>query len=339
MEVVSLSGLSKEHADQIILDEEGLIDQAVESRYPVMDESVGEVPDNEPPELHQRSVLVVPLVSQSRVMGVIYADLRRIFGSFNQNDIDLLTVLANQAASALESANWTRTLEGRVEERTAELAVANLTLEEQNADLAVINEVQQGLSEQLEFQAIIDLVGDKLLNIFKTQNLAIIHYDAESDLCYWPYAFFQDKRHSIDPLPPGGFSGHVIRTGKSIVVNENMLEKAEEFDSELLVEDVDIPKSIAYVPIMAEGKVIGVIGLSDTERENAYDEANMRLVESLAASLGIALTNVRLFDETNQRAADLAVINEVQQGLAAKLDFQEIIELVGNKLNIHLYIP
>ena len=55
--------------------------------------------------------------------------------------------------------------------------------------------------------------------------------------------------------------------------------------------------------------------------------------------MGVALENARLFDETQrllketeQRAAELAVINSIQQGLAAELDFQAIVDLVGDKL-------
>ena len=55
--------------------------------------------------------------------------------------------------------------------------------------------------------------------------------------------------------------------------------------------------------------------------------------------MGAALENARLFDETQrlfkeseQRAAELAIINSVQQGLAAELDFQAIIDLVGDKI-------
>ena len=55
--------------------------------------------------------------------------------------------------------------------------------------------------------------------------------------------------------------------------------------------------------------------------------------------MGVALENARLFDETQrllketeQRAAELAVINSIQQGMAAELDFQAIVDLVGDKL-------
>ncbi len=55
--------------------------------------------------------------------------------------------------------------------------------------------------------------------------------------------------------------------------------------------------------------------------------------------MGVALENARLFDETQrllketeQRAAELAIINSVQQALAAELDIQAIYDLVGDKI-------
>ena len=57
--------------------------------------------------------------------------------------------------------------------------------------------------------------------------------------------------------------------------------------------------------------------------ENAFSESDVRLLETLANSMSVALENARLFDETTrllketeQRTAELAVINSVQEGLA-----------------------
>ena len=71
----------------------------------------------------------------------------------------------------------------------------------------------------------------------------------------------------------------------------------------------------------------------------AYTEADERLLTTVASSLGVALENARLFDETqrllaetNERAAELAIINSVQQGLPQKLDMQAMYDLVGDKI-------
>src|SRR5213076_1172554 len=91
--------------------------------------------------------------------------------------------------------------------------------------------------------------------------------------------------------------------------------------------------------ILASDRALGMIAMEDYERENTYGEAEVRLLSTVAASMGVALENARLFDETQrlfkeseQRAAELAIINSVQQGLAAELDFQAIIDLVGDKI-------
>ena len=64
-----------------------------------------------------------------------------------------------------------------------------------------------------------------------------------------------------------------------------------------------------------------------------------RLLQTLANSMSVALENARLFDETNrllketeQRTAELAVINSVQEGLAKELDMQGIYNLVGDRV-------
>ena len=57
---------------------------------------------------------------------------------------------------------------------------------------------------------------------------------------------------------------------------------------------------------------------SRASEQDAFNEADERLLDTLAASMGVALENARLFDETkrllaetDQRAAELAVINEI----------------------------
>ncbi len=93
------------------------------------------------------------------------------------------------------------------------------------------------------------------------------------------------------------------------------------------------------MPILGGDRVLGTIVMEDYERENAFGEAEVRLLSTVAASMGVALENARLFDETQrlfkeseQRAAELAIINSVQEGLAAQLDFQAIVDLVGDKI-------
>lgn len=51
-----------------------------------------------------RSVICVPLVLKGQVIGVLYADNRRLAGLFGENEQSLLAAFANQAAIAIENA-------------------------------------------------------------------------------------------------------------------------------------------------------------------------------------------------------------------------------------------
>ncbi len=73
-----------------------------------------------------RSVMCVPMVGREKTLGLIYLD-NRLSDSFTQIDLDLLKIIADMAAAAMERAGYfeelstlNEELEGRVEERTRE---------------------------------------------------------------------------------------------------------------------------------------------------------------------------------------------------------------------------
>ena len=129
------------------------------------------------PEIEQCSIVCIPMTTGTKLVGLVYAEIRGIYGRFSLADLNLISVLANQAAVAVENANWSATLEHKVAERTAELQSAHRDLEHRNSELTVINEIQQGLASKLDFRAIIDLVGDKIREIFDAHCLNIVLYD------------------------------------------------------------------------------------------------------------------------------------------------------------------
>src|SRR5512136_3508918 len=108
----------------------------------------------------------------------------------------------------------------------------------------------------------------------------------------------------------------------------------------MLVEDGDQTQTQSWlgVPILLGDQVTGVISVQDAE-PNLYNETHVRLMSTLAANLGTAIENARLFDETQrllketeQRVAELAIINSVQAALAAELNIQGIYDTVGDKI-------
>ncbi|WP_434044092.1 MULTISPECIES: AAA family ATPase [Sorangium] len=78
------------------------------------------------------SVLAIPLSHRGRVLGVLYLEHREAPGAFHEKRVELLSVLASQAAIAVENALLYRDLEAKIKERTAELHIAKEAAERAN---------------------------------------------------------------------------------------------------------------------------------------------------------------------------------------------------------------
>jgi len=286
-----------------------------------------------------RSRMAAPLIARGQMIGMLYADNRAVFGPFRQADVELLSLFANQAATAIDNARLYHGLEQRVAERTAELSSSNTALEQRNAELAIISGVQQGLAKELDLQAIVDIVGDRIRATLGGQNCLIALYDKATQMMQFPYWVEQNgERVHQEPVPLGqGLTSIVITTRQPLVLGT--VEEGNKLGA-VIVDDGNPqqPESWLGVPMLAGNEVIGAIAVQDWPK-NRYSENDVRLVSTLASSLAVALQNARLFaetkrllKETDQRAAELQIINSVQQGLASKLDVQAIYELVGDKV-------
>ncbi|HEU0292016.1 MAG TPA: GAF domain-containing protein [Anaerolineales bacterium] len=213
--------------------------------------------------------------------------------------------------------------------------------EQRNAELAVINSVQQGLSSKLDMQAIYELVGDKIRELFHNTDTEIRIYEPKTNLFHVPYSIENGQRVAVDPIAASDarMSAHVIRTGQTLVINENFVQELKKYGAKMVRGRLYHPRSGIFVPLMVSDQARGLIILSNVEREQAFDSSDVRLLQTLANSMSTALQNARLFDETQrllqdteQQAAELAIINSVQEGLASQLDVQAIYDLVGNKI-------
>ena len=78
------------------------------------------------------------------------------------------------------------------------------------AELAIINSVQDGLAAELDMQAMYDLVGDKILEIFDTQVVDIGVYDHDAKLFRFPYTIERGVRFPDEPMELIGFRKQVL---------------------------------------------------------------------------------------------------------------------------------
>ncbi|MEO5691887.1 MAG: GAF domain-containing protein [Usitatibacter sp.] len=274
-----------------------------------------------PGTLAEKSAIFVPLLWGGETRGMVMVqDLEREH-AFTESDVRLLETVAASMAVALENA--------RLFDETQRLLKET---EQRNAELAVINSIQQGMSGALDFQGIVDLVGDKLREVLRTGDISIAWLEMQATQARYLYAFQHGKPFPLPPPRPigaGGITDRLIRERVPIVFNDAAEATAGGGKS---VPGSDPSKSCAFVPILGGDNVLGVIVIEDYEREHAFGPAQVRLLKTIAASMGVALENARLFAETEQRNAELAIINSVQRAVSAELDFQAVVDIVGDKL-------
>src|SRR6185437_15757809 len=149
-------------------------------------------------------------------------------------------------------------------------------------------------------------------------------------LTHHPYIIERGERLHQEPDLLAGFERHVLETREPVLLVENVADEAERYGSEVVVGEM--AKSVLFVPLLVGGKATGVISLQNIDREHAFSASDEQLLETLAASLSVALENARLVHETRQRNAELALINSVQEALAGELEMQAIYDVVGDKI-------
>ncbi len=259
------------------------------------------------------SVLNAPLVSGDDLRGRISLQNLDRVNAFSENDVRLLTTLAGSLSVALENARLLHETRQR------------------NAELALINEVQAAVAGELDPQAIYDLVGDKLQEVFDAQVVSISMHDGESGLLHFPYVIERGERLEQEPIALIGFRRHVVETRQPLMINEDMDTAAERYGNPRVLTGEPI-KSCIFVPLIAAGRTAGVVSLQNIDREHAFTEADLSLLTSVCGSVSVALENARLVHETRQRVAELATVNSVGQALATRLDLVGLIGLVGDRI-------
>jgi signal transduction histidine kinase/CheY-like chemotaxis protein/uncharacterized protein YigA (DUF484 family) len=276
-----------------------------------------------------KSMLILPLIVGEPVRGIISLQNVDRENAFSESDVRLLTTLANSMSVALENA--------RLFDETQRLLKET---EQRAAELSIINRVQQGLASRLEMQDIYDLVGEKIREVFDAQVVTVNSFDTEKQLTILRYGVEKGKRFYNDPyvLTEGHY--RLIETRQHLLINEKWDERMREYGFSInIVPGTQAPKSTIIVPLVVNNEVKGSVSLQNVDRENAFSEADARLLTTLTNSMSVALENARLFNETQrllketeERNAELAIINSVQQGLASKLEMQSIYTLVGDKI-------
>ena len=207
-------------------------------------------------------------------------------------------------------------------------------------NLAIINAVQGALAAELDIQGIYEAVGEKLREIFDFQTVTIFSADLKSDVIHMNYGFEKGQKYPPMDVPINLFYTHVLNLDSTFVRNGDFPEFSADF-KDYKPSQGEIPKSLLVTPVIRkkESNLVVVIALMDIDSDKTFSDTDIRLVETVANAMSVALENARLFDETQrllketeERNAELAIINSVQAALAAELNIQGIYDAVGDRI-------
>ena len=116
----------------------------------VLDDASYDARFNKDPSVRKnrtRSVLCTPIVQAGRLLGVLYLENNLTTGAFTENRVQVLRLLAAQAAVSLGNALLYENLELQVQDRTKEL---NATLDTIKQDLATAQKIQASIMPQAD---------------------------------------------------------------------------------------------------------------------------------------------------------------------------------------------
>ena len=190
-------------------------------------------------------------------------------------------------------------LEKTVKARTSEISDLLKKADQRATEMATVNEISGALVSQLEFDALLKLVGDQVQETFNADIVYVALLDKDTDIINFPYGYGEE----FPALKLGqGLTSQIIETGKPLLINEDFLQKHEEIG----VETVGLEAaSYLGVPISERGEVVGVVSVQSTTEEGRFDEDDLRLLSTIAANVGIALENAESYRELNKTLEDL----------------------------------
>lgn len=175
-----------------------------------------------------------------------------------------------------------------------------------NREMALLNRVGQELAATLDLRQVIERLLQQVSDIVGTESASAWLWDEEQDgyLVCWAFSAEGQGPSPIDlRLRPGqGVAGLVAETGQRVIV-DNVQDSAQFFpgvDEHLGFQT----RSLLAVPLRVRDTVVGVLEVVN-KLSGAFDETDLSLVETLAASAAVAIDNARMVEALRQYATEL----------------------------------
>jgi two-component system NtrC family sensor kinase len=183
------------------------------------------------------------------------------------------------------------------------------SLRRQVANMEALSQINRKVTSSLQVDQVLSAVIDAAVDLTEAEHGSLLLMDENSGELYMRAArnlkddFVRTFRIPINDTLPG----EVLRTRKPLLVDKK---------SSLNVKTANGVHSLIYVPMMAQGSVVGVLGVDNRHDGKDFDEDHLSILTSLADYAAIAVENARLFTESEQERSKLeTLLRGIQDGV------------------------
>jgi signal transduction histidine kinase/putative methionine-R-sulfoxide reductase with GAF domain len=270
-----------------------------------------------------RSLLSVPMIRDGIPIGAITVQRWGTPRPFTSKQIALLQTFADQAVIAVENVRLFKELEARNAELTGTLARQTAT-----------GEVLRAISRaQTDAQPVFDIIAASAVRLCNAAYCSVCLYDGE----WIRMAAIQNVDPSraemlqrVFPLrvDDGTLPGRVIRTRAVMQIPDVAADPDYRLKQEIQAMGF---RSLLAVPLLRDGEPIGTVNVGRIE-PGPFSSTQIELLQTFADQAVIAIENVRLFKELEERTQELTrsveelrALGEVGQAVSGSLDFQSVL--------------
>ncbi|MGH7279125.1 MAG: GAF domain-containing protein, partial [Candidatus Rokuibacteriota bacterium] len=251
------------------------------------------------------SLLVVPIRIEDRIAGLLYADNRRGV-AFTEADEGILLRLADHAGVALhkvQALEAERTARAQAEEAAARIARLQIVTDVALAHLALDDLLRELLA--------------RIRDVLAADTAAVFLVDAERTTLVLHASAGLEAGVPHAPIPFGtGFAGRVAADGTPIVVGD--LRETEAVSP--VLRDIGV-RSVLAVPLLVEGRVIGVVRVG-TVQLRGFTPEDARLLQLVGDRAALAIEQSRLYESERAARAAAEAANRTKDEFLATLSHE-----------------
>jgi signal transduction histidine kinase len=243
-----------------------------------------------------RTLVIVPMLKENELIGSITI-FRQEVKPFTDKQVQLVTNFANQAVIAIENTRLLRELR----ERTDDLSES---LQQQTATADVLKVISRSA---FDLKSVLTTLTDSAkalcgasLGIICLRDGEVMRLQAESG-CTQAFIEFMNAH----PIRRGRetLTGRVFSDGKPVHVSDVQADPEYNFGNAPQIGEY---RAVLAVPLMRDHMVEGVL-LLGRPTPGAFSERQVDLVQTFADQAVIAIENVRLFEQVQQRTRELSL--------------------------------